>query len=102
MEGRHDRSQMPDAEGPDPHRRRQERGAPPPPRGMVPAIAYGKGLPTTAIAVRPKDVTAVLKSERGRNTVVELDMEGEKMLAMIKDSRCTRSSASSSTWTSSR
>jgi large subunit ribosomal protein L25 len=53
--------------------------------GMVPAIAYGKGVPTKTIAVPPKDVAIVLRSELGRNSVVELDMEGGKMLAMIKD-----------------
>lgn len=53
--------------------------------GFVPAIAYGKGRPTTAIAVSPKDVTTVLKTELGRNSVVELDVGGQKMLAMIRD-----------------
>jgi large subunit ribosomal protein L25 len=53
--------------------------------GFVPAIAYGKGRPTTAISVSPKDVTAVLKGELGRNTVVELEVSGQKMLAMIRD-----------------
>ncbi len=53
--------------------------------GFVPAIAYGKGRPTTAISVSPKDVTAVLKTELGRNSVVELDLAGQKMLAMIRD-----------------
>jgi len=53
--------------------------------GLVPAVAYGKGLPSTAIAVPPKDVSALLKSERGQNTVVQLDMEGKNFLAMIKE-----------------
>jgi large subunit ribosomal protein L25 len=53
--------------------------------GFVPAIAYGKGRPTTAISVSPKDVTSVLKTELGRNSVVELDVSGQKMLAMIRD-----------------
>jgi len=53
--------------------------------GFVPAIAYGKGRPTTAISVSPKEVTAVLKTELGRNSVVELDVSGQKMLAMIRD-----------------
>jgi large subunit ribosomal protein L25 len=53
--------------------------------GFVPAIAYGKGRPTTSISVSPKDVTAVLKTELGRNSVVELDVGGQKMLAMIRD-----------------
>jgi large subunit ribosomal protein L25 len=54
-------------------------------QGMVPAIAYGRGLPSTAIAVPPKEVARILMSERGQNTVVELEMEGRKILAMIRE-----------------
>ncbi|HXN32576.1 MAG TPA: 50S ribosomal protein L25 [Polyangiaceae bacterium] len=53
--------------------------------GLVPAIAYGKGLPSTPIAVTPKEVATILKSERGKNTVLELDLDGKKLLAMIRD-----------------
>jgi large subunit ribosomal protein L25 len=53
--------------------------------GLVPAIAYGKGLPSTPIAVPPKDVAAILRSELGKNTVLELAFDGKKLLAMIRD-----------------
>ncbi len=53
--------------------------------GFVPAIAYGKGLPSTPIAVAPKEVAVILKSERGQNTVIELELDGKKLLAMIRD-----------------
>jgi large subunit ribosomal protein L25 len=53
--------------------------------GLVPAIAYGKGLPATAIAVGPKEVASILRSELGKNTLIELDLDGKKLLAMIKD-----------------
>jgi large subunit ribosomal protein L25 len=53
--------------------------------GLVPAIAYGKGLPATAIAVGPKEVAAILRSELGKNTLIELALEGKTLLAMIKD-----------------
>ena len=53
--------------------------------GVVPAIAYGKGMPTTSISVAPKEVQAVLRSELGKNTVISLELDGKKMLAMIKD-----------------
>jgi large subunit ribosomal protein L25 len=53
--------------------------------GLVPAVAYGKGLPATAIAVGPKEVATILRSELGKNTLIELDLEGKKLLAMIKD-----------------
>jgi large subunit ribosomal protein L25 len=54
-------------------------------RGLVPAVAYGKGLASSPIAVPPKEVTAVLRSEMGKNTVVELVLDGNKRLALIKD-----------------
>jgi len=53
--------------------------------GFVPAVAYGKGLPATSISVTPKEVAVILKSERGQNTVVELELEDRKILAMIRD-----------------
>jgi large subunit ribosomal protein L25 len=54
-------------------------------RGLVPAVAYGKGLPSTTIAVAPKEVATILKSERGKNTVLELDLDGKKLLVMVRD-----------------
>jgi large subunit ribosomal protein L25 len=55
--------------------------------GFVPAVAYGKGLPTRPLAVTPKEVAAILRSELGKNTVIELKLEGkdEKFLALIRD-----------------
>lgn len=53
--------------------------------GLVPAIAYGKGLPSTPIAVPPKEVATILRGELGKNTVLELDLDGKKLLAMIRD-----------------
>ncbi len=54
--------------------------------GQVPAIAYGKGLTATALAIAPKDVLTILRSEKGKNTVVQLKVEGQAdLLAMIKD-----------------
>jgi large subunit ribosomal protein L25 len=61
--------------------------------GLVPAIAYGRGLPSLAIAVAPKAVAAILRSELGKNTVIELQLGGDAhagseprtLLAMIRD-----------------
>ena len=53
--------------------------------GFVPAVAYGKDLPATAIAVPPKEVAAILKSELGKNTLIELALDGKTQLAMIRD-----------------
>jgi large subunit ribosomal protein L25 len=53
--------------------------------GLVPAVAYGKGFPSTPIAVPPKEVATILRSELGKNTVLELSLDGKKLLAMIRD-----------------
>jgi large subunit ribosomal protein L25 len=53
--------------------------------GFVPAIAYGKDLASMPIAVAPKEVAAILKSEHGKNTVIKLDLDGKNFLAMIRE-----------------
>jgi large subunit ribosomal protein L25 len=53
--------------------------------GLVPSIAYGKGLPSTAIAVGPKEVASILRSELGKNTVIELKLADKSLVAMIRD-----------------
>ena len=53
--------------------------------GQIPAIAYGKGLPSTPIAVSPKEVLVVLKSERGQNSVLAMKIDTKDILVMIKD-----------------
>jgi large subunit ribosomal protein L25 len=54
--------------------------------GQIPAVAYGKGLPQALpLAVTPKDIITVLKSERGQNTVLSVNVAGEKeLLVLIK------------------
>ena len=44
--------------------------------GKIPAIAYGKNLAATPLAVAPEQLHQVLGSERGRNSVVEVEVEG--------------------------
>jgi large subunit ribosomal protein L25 len=51
--------------------------------GQIPAVAYGPGLPTLNLAISPKDVTAVLATEHGRNTVIELAVAGGKKLTVL-------------------
>ncbi len=56
--------------------------------GQIPAVAYGKGLPAASIAVSPKDVLGILKTERGKNNVIKMKVDGASasdLLVMIKD-----------------
>jgi large subunit ribosomal protein L25 len=53
---------------------------------QIPAIAYGRELAATKIAVSPKALRAVLTSPFGQNAVVELDVEGaQKLTVMVRD-----------------
>jgi large subunit ribosomal protein L25 len=53
--------------------------------GQIPAVAYGKSLPTQPLSVSPASLIQVLSSERGKNTVVELDVAGEKLTVLLRD-----------------
>jgi large subunit ribosomal protein L25 len=59
--------------------------------GKVPAVAYGKELASTLLVVSPKDVLQILQSERGANSVIEMNVASDakaaasKLLVMIRD-----------------
>ena len=54
--------------------------------GRIPAIAYGKEHAPIALSVVPKSLLTVLGSDHGKNSVVELDVEGqEKLTVMVRD-----------------
>ena len=53
--------------------------------GKVPATLYGgKGEPLS-LAVNTKQLTAILRSESGHNTLFEVDLAGKKEPAIVKD-----------------
>src|SRR5262245_49185468 len=55
-------------------------------QGQIPAVAYGKALPARSLSISPVELTTVLSSERGVNTVVEIDVEGkDKITALVRD-----------------
>src|SRR5262245_34081717 len=53
--------------------------------GRIPAIAYGKALPSVSLALTPKGLTDILKSAHGQNTVVELTVENKKITALLRE-----------------
>lgn len=54
--------------------------------GQIPAVAYGKNLPATSLAVSPKVLLKALTSEHGRNTVIQLDLDGgDSLMVMVRD-----------------
>ena len=54
-------------------------------KGMIPAVVYGGKSDAVAVAVDPKTLLKVLRSEAGRNTILSLDLgDGGKTSAILK------------------
>lgn len=54
--------------------------------GMAPAVVYGAGKDTVAISVSPKEVTKIIHSSTGYNTIFNIDIQGvENTPVMIVD-----------------
>ena len=54
--------------------------------GLIPAVIYGAGEPSVAVAVDPKIITLILHSDSGHNSIFDLAIEGGKTgKAMIVD-----------------
>jgi large subunit ribosomal protein L25 len=53
--------------------------------GNVPATLYGGKGEALSLAVNSKQVTAILRSETGHNTLFQVDFAGKKEPAIVKD-----------------
>jgi large subunit ribosomal protein L25 len=53
--------------------------------GKVPAVVYGAGKDAVSVSVDPRQVTRILNSETGHNTIFDLALDGDKTKAMIVD-----------------
>ncbi len=53
--------------------------------GKVPAVVYGAGKQSVSVSVDPRQVSRILNSRTGHNTVFDLAMDGERTKAMIVD-----------------
>jgi large subunit ribosomal protein L25 len=53
--------------------------------GKIPAVVYGAGSTTAAVAVDPRQVLRILRSESGHNTIFDLAFDSNRVKAMIVD-----------------
>src|SRR5215470_13010015 len=53
--------------------------------GKIPAVVYGAGQDSVPVAVDPRQVSRILNSESGHNTIFDLTLDGSKTKAMIVD-----------------
>ena len=53
--------------------------------GKIPAVVYGAGSETASVAVDPRQVLRILRSESGHNTIFDLAFDSSRVKAMIVD-----------------
>jgi large subunit ribosomal protein L25 len=54
-------------------------------QGSIPAVVYGAKKAPVAVAVNPKQITQILHSEAGHNSIFDLQLGGESAKVMIVD-----------------
>jgi large subunit ribosomal protein L25 len=54
-------------------------------QGRIPGVLYGARKQSVAVSVNPKQITHILHSESGHNTIFELEVGDERTRAMIVD-----------------
>jgi large subunit ribosomal protein L25 len=53
--------------------------------GQIPAVVYGGGQAPQAVAVSPKELSRLLHSEAGLNTLIDLTLGGATTKVIVKD-----------------
>src|SRR5690242_15007881 len=53
--------------------------------GKIPAVVYGAGKDATSVSVDPRQVSRILHSTSGHNTIFDLALDGQRTKAMIVD-----------------
>lgn len=53
--------------------------------GNIPAVIYGGGQAAQAVAVSPKELSRLLHSEAGLNTLIDLKLDGATTKVIVKD-----------------
>jgi large subunit ribosomal protein L25 len=54
-------------------------------RGLIPGVLYGKGRAPLPVAVSPKEITAILRSSSGENTLFDLEIGGARRKVILKE-----------------
>jgi large subunit ribosomal protein L25 len=52
---------------------------------MVPGILYGEKQENITIGIKPRDVVDILRSSRGANSILNIEVDGSKHLGVIRD-----------------
>jgi len=54
-------------------------------QGLIPGVVYGTAKGSIAVAVSPKEITTILRSATGENTLFDLDLDGKRRKVILKE-----------------
>jgi large subunit ribosomal protein L25 len=54
-------------------------------QGLIPGVVYGAAKKSVAVAVSPKEITTILRSASGENTLFDLEIEGKRRKVILKE-----------------
>ncbi|MFI5183131.1 MAG: 50S ribosomal protein L25 [Vicinamibacteria bacterium] len=54
-------------------------------QGLIPGVLYGAAKKSIAVAVSPKEITTILRSASGENTLFDLEIEGKRRKVILKE-----------------
>jgi large subunit ribosomal protein L25 len=54
-------------------------------KGLIPGVLYGAKKDTVPLAVSPKEITSILRSKTGENTLFDLDIGGRRRKVILKE-----------------
>ena len=54
-------------------------------KGLIPGVLYGAKKDTVPLAVSPKEITSILRSKTGENTLFDLEIGGSRRKVILKE-----------------
>jgi large subunit ribosomal protein L25 len=54
-------------------------------RGLIPGVVYGGGKEAVSVAVSPREITEILRSASGENTLFDIEIEGKRRKVILKE-----------------
>jgi large subunit ribosomal protein L25 len=54
-------------------------------KGLIPGVLYGAEKKPVAVAVSPKEISTILRSATGENTLFDLDLAGNRRKVILKE-----------------
>src|SRR6185436_6766530 len=54
-------------------------------QGKIPGVLYGSGKDPIGVSVSPKEITTILRSASGENTLFDLDLGGSRRKVILKE-----------------